>query len=54
MDTSSAYTTKNLNLGCVIYGTTITVYSSNTIAFTVTCAFNGVNPNPNSYVFSFN
>ena len=52
--TSSIFATKNLNLGCVISGTSTRVYSTNTIAFTVKSDLTGINPSTNSYIYSFN
>ena len=47
IDTSTAFT-KNLNLGCVISENSVTVYSSNTITFTVNaCNPIGLNPSIN-------
>ncbi len=48
--TSSLFTTKNLNLVCMISGTLTPVKSSNTIAFTViACTYTSMVPNPSSY-----
>ena len=45
IDTSSSFATKNLNLRCVVSGSTTSVLSGNTIAFTVNpCTFTVVNP----------
>ena len=53
--TSSSFSAKNLNLGCTISPTSSIVYSSNTIAFTVSpCTLTGINPSLNSYIYSYN
>ena len=53
--TSSSFATKNLNLGCVISGTSTFVYSSNTIALTVNgCSYTNVVPSPSAYKFTLN
>ncbi len=51
IDTSVAFT-KNLNLGCVISENSATVYSSNTITFTVNaCNPIGINPSLSFYSY---
>jgi hypothetical protein len=52
INTSFVYITKNLNLGCVISGSTTTVYSSNTIAFTTFCGWTSHIPSPSEYIFT--
>jgi len=51
ISTSSPFATKNLNLRCVISGTTTPVYSSNAIAFTVSPCFTEVIPSARSYIY---
>ena len=52
IDTSSPFSNKYLKLGCQLPGTTTIVYSSNTLAFTVTpCILTGISPRSNSYTY---
>ena len=52
IDTSSSFSTKNLNLGCFLTGSTSIVICSNTIAFKVNpCILTGINQSLNSYSY---
>jgi hypothetical protein len=54
INTLSTFATKNLYLGCLISGTSTTVYSTNTVAFTVIgCTLTGLNPTSNFYSYNY-
>ena len=55
IDTSLSFTTKNLNLGCMISAISTIVYSYNTIAFTVvSCTYTNKISSPSEYKFTLN